>query len=55
MKITIKKTRPHPVLSFEISKELKKEAQEIASAYGLNLSAFARMLIAQSVREHATK
>ena len=47
-----KKARPHPILSLEIPRELKHEAQEIAKAYGLSLSAFTRMLLAESVREH---
>ena len=50
----IKRARPHPILSLEIPKELKYEAQEIAKAYGLTLSAFTRMLLSQSVREHQT-
>lgn len=49
------KEKSQPVLYVKIPKELKEEAQEIASGYGLNLSAFTRLLLSQSVREHATK
>ena len=50
MKITRRTARA--VLHVEIARELKDEAQALADSYGLSLSAFIRLLLASSVKEH---
>ena len=40
------------VLHVEVTAALKADARQLAKAYGLSLSAFTRLLIAQSIREH---
>lgn len=55
MKKTQRKPRPNPILALEINKELKANSQKVAETYGLNLSAFTRMLLAKSVQEHLAK